>query len=1009
MVRLLYAVFVLSGAAGLIYESIWARYLGLFVGHSAYAQVIVLVMFLGGMSIGAVMAGERSERLKSPLLWYAIVELAAGIIGLAFHDAFVAVTTLGYDRVFPALGVGAAQLTVKWLMAALLILPQSLLLGATFPLMTAGVIRLAPERSGRSLAMLYFSNSLGAALGVLVAGFYLVALAGLPGTLIVAAVLNVLVALVVFVVARRATPPAQQIDAFTSETSTGVAGTAQLAPSRMLLLVAFGTAVASFIYEIAWVRMLSLVLGSATHSFELMLSAFILGLSLGAYWIRARVDAGSLRLLAIVQIAMGALAIATLPVYLASFQWMAGAMSVFSRTNEGYQALSVFRYALCLAVMLPATFCAGMTLPLITRLLFKAGLGERAIGRVYGVNTFGSIVGVVVASLVLMPLLGLKWLLVLGGGIDVALGVWLLLTVRRAEPWRISRRMLVGAGLAIAGLLLILGRAQFNPIVLTSGVFRYGRVQGASSADILFYRDGRTASVSIRRSRVNGGVTLATNGKPDASLGPEWLRPHPAGASTQSFSFDASTQTLLALIPLAYAPNARHAAVIGLGSGMTSHMLLGSPTLERLVTVEIEPEMLRAASHFYPANRRVYEDDRSVFAIDDARSYFASGGQTYDVIVAEPSNPWVAGVSGLFTVEFYAALSRYLSDGGVLGQWLHINEIDDGLVLSVVAALARNFASYAIYAISSHDLLIVASKSATLPSPDWSVVQRYEPIAADLTRVHPLSPRTFETLLLADHRSLAPLARHTAPNSDFYPVLDLNAERTRFIGKQATGFGLLGGDRFSTSLAFAGVRNSFGIDERSALVGVPRIDDALTSAMIRGSAPRAGDQKAMDAAFRYQALEQSLASGSAPVDWRAWTRAVSAVEYDLHGGAAGVADLAFYARIDRYLRRTSPPLEARASIEVLRGLATWDFAGASLAAEPLIAKAQRAELWLDPDLLRDGVVTARLMQQDLDGAGNAFRSLALFSRRSPADLRTLLLEALLNSAADSARQRVARR
>src|SRR5436853_3494551 len=186
IIPLLYAIFLLSGAAGLMYESIWTRYLGLFVGHSAYAQVIVLVIFLGGMSIGALVIGRRSERITRPLLWYAVIELLCGVIGLMFHDVFVAVTTLVYDHVFPSLGLGVAQMAVKWAIAGALILPQSFLLGTTFPLMSAGIVRRIPEYAGRALAMLYFSNSLGAAIGVLLAGFYLVDLAGLPGTLSVA-------------------------------------------------------------------------------------------------------------------------------------------------------------------------------------------------------------------------------------------------------------------------------------------------------------------------------------------------------------------------------------------------------------------------------------------------------------------------------------------------------------------------------------------------------------------------------------------------------------------------------------------------------------------------------------------------------------------------------------------------------------------------------------------------------------------------------------------------------
>ena len=179
---ILVAIFVLSGAAGLMYESIWSRYLGLFVGHSAYAQILVLVIFLGGMSLGAHLVGRRSERVREPLVWYAVVELAVAAIGVAFHPLFVAVTEGAYDRLFPALPAGVVATAAKWTIAALLILPQSVLLGATFPLMSAGAIRRTPGQPGRTLALLYFANSLGAAAGVLVAGFVLLAAVGLPGT-----------------------------------------------------------------------------------------------------------------------------------------------------------------------------------------------------------------------------------------------------------------------------------------------------------------------------------------------------------------------------------------------------------------------------------------------------------------------------------------------------------------------------------------------------------------------------------------------------------------------------------------------------------------------------------------------------------------------------------------------------------------------------------------------------------------------------------------------------------
>src|SRR4051812_18372488 len=238
-----------------------------------------------------------------------------------------------------------------------------------------------------------------------------------------------------------------------------------------MLVVRLGTAESSFLYEIGWIRLLSLGLGSATHSFELMLSAFILGLSIGAFVIRRRngTHRRTLQQLAHVQLAMGALAVATLPLYARSFEWMATFMSAFTREPAGYVGFSVARYVICLVVMLPATICAGMTLPLITRFLLKGASGERALGRVYGVNTLGSIVGAALAALVLLPALGLKWTIVAGAAIDVCLGVWLLAVERRGarDPYRIRRWLPPLA--ATAALVVIGATTRFDQVVLTSG------------------------------------------------------------------------------------------------------------------------------------------------------------------------------------------------------------------------------------------------------------------------------------------------------------------------------------------------------------------------------------------------------------------------------------------------------------------------------------------------------------------------------------------------------------
>jgi spermidine synthase len=768
----------------------------------------------------------------------------------------------------------------------------------------------------------------------------------------------------------------------------------------MLLAVSFGTAVSSFIYEIGWIRMLSLVLGSATHSFELMLSAFILGLACGAFAIRRRSDAGaaSIRTLALVQIAMGVLAVATLPVYLQSFHWMAEFMAAFSRNAAGYRAFGIGRYFICLAVMLPATFCAGMTLPLLTRLLLFGGSGERAIGQVYAVNTLGSIVGVVAAALVLLPLLGLKWLMVGGAAIDVALGALLLVfSGASGQPASFGRRW---APVLVAGswLLLLGATTDFDRSVLTSGVFRHGAARDAGSLDVPFFSDGRTATVSVRRL-ASSGFMLATNGKPDASLGPEWF--HPARAR-RPFSHDASTQALLPLITLAHVPDARTAAVIGQGSGMSSHMLLGNPRLERLVTIEIEPEMVRASRMFYPANRRVFDDPRSSFALDDARSYFAARAERYDLILSEPSNPWVAGVSGLFTTEFYGLVRGFLTPHGILGQWLHLSEINDGLVLGVVRAVAEQFPSYALYAVGGNDILIVASLRPTLPEPDWSVLER-PGTREDLARVLPLTPAIMNRLHIADASTLAPLTAGGGGNSDFYPSLDLGAERTRYLNQGAEGFSALSGERFALAPLLEGRR--FGVDgERyTPASDVPRLDALELGARLRDQRFDGAPSWILGVAERARNVDRLLASDGAPVDWLGFVGAFSEAEAARSGGAVGLADSAYFATVRAYLARQRAPAQVSAAVDFIHGLAAWDFAEASRAADTLIGAARQGQLWLSPDLLREGTVAARLRLGDVRGAHVALEQLAGIGGRPAGDVRGDLVAAWVARAELAAR------
>lgn len=775
--KLFFAIFTISGFSGLIYESIWSHYLKLFLGHAAYAQTLVLAIFMGGMALGSWIMSRKSARMLNLLIGYAIVEGVIGVLGLIFHKTSIFVTSWAFDVLLPNLGSPILVQLSKWVLGALLILPQSILLGMTFPLMSGAIVRRYPQRAGETLAMLYFTNSLGAAIGVLVSGFYLMDAVGLPGTIMTAGLLNVALALTVWGVVKyqpEAVQPALQAP---DATTAGKSGEIL----RWMLIGAAVTGAAAFFYEIAWIRMLSLVLGSSTHSFELMLSAFILGIALGGLWVRRRIDrlAEPVRFLGWVMITMALVALVSLPIYNASFDLMAYAMSMFTATQAGYVGYNLASHAIAMLVMIPTTFFCGMTLPVMTHVLIRRGTGERAIGTVYAWNTAGAIVGVIIAVHLLMPLVGVKGIVIAGATLHAFLGVAYLSSVhvgaRASGIGWVPAAIVVGA-LTVATLAFNLDSAK-----LSSGVFRHGHSSLAPDTPVLFLEHGKTATVSL--VDVNGLVSIATNGKPDAAI----MMKGDKSAS------DEITMILAGALPLALHERPARIANIGIGSGLTTSTLLASDVVQTVDTVEIEPLMARAAEiGFMPRVERAFRDPRSHIWIEDAKTFFAEHGNKYDVIVSEPSNPWVSGVSTLFSEEFYRHITRYLEPDGILVQWMQIYETNFDILLSVIKALSAQFDDFAIYNADDTNVLIVATRGH-LPDLD-SRIFAAPALRAELARVGIDSLTDIQARYLGNKSLLAPLLRSSGVpvNSDYFPFVDLNAPRARIMKRDALEYsGLL--------------------------------------------------------------------------------------------------------------------------------------------------------------------------------------------------------------------------
>jgi spermidine synthase/MFS family permease len=775
---LFFFLFAVSGFSGLIYESIWSHYLKLFLGHAAYAQTLVLAIFMGGMALGSWICSRYSTRWPNLLVGYAIAEGLIGLFALVFHNAFDGFTQYAYQAIMPALGDPFTVNVFKWSFAALLILPQSILLGMTFPLMTAGIVRWFPENPGRTVAMLYFTNSIGAAIGVLVSGFALIAWIGLPGTIRTAGVINVLLALIVYALTQRHAHP----EPITREVKTAPPAHNAKNWYFVLLGVSLLTGMASFIYEISWIRMLSLVLGSSTHAFELMLSAFIFGIAFGGLWIRFRLARirNVILYLAVVQLIMGLLALSTLPLYGNTFEIMQWLVTQLERNDTGYALFNLSSHGIALLIMLPTTFCAGMTLPLITHALINFGSGEKSIGAVYAANTVGAIAGVFFAVHIGLPWLGLKGVMSTGAAIDIALAIGLLLYARPATR---AVTLATTSAAGVTGLAAALIFVQLDPYKMASGVYRDGKLLSPDDTEILFHKDGKTATVDLHREPT-GSVNIRTNGKVDANINMD---------PDADISSDEPTMVLAAAIPLAFNPQAKNAAVIGMGSGMTTHTLLTMPSINAVDTIEIEPAMVEAAQGFRPRVELAYTDPRSHIHIEDAKTYFSTHNRQYDIIISEPSNPWVSGTASLFTQEFYELLPRYLSDDGILVQWMQLYELNESLLASVTKALVPHFSDYAVYTAADRDILIVAKKSGPLTLPSDRLFST-PGIKQELRKIYINKPMDLELRRLGNKQTLQPLFNtySITANSDYYPVLSLGAAKTRFLHSHADAVVALG-------------------------------------------------------------------------------------------------------------------------------------------------------------------------------------------------------------------------
>jgi len=765
-------LFFFSGATGLVYELLWVRILYQSFGSTIQSITTVVAAYMGGLGLGAWLLGRKADRHARPAALYGWLEIVIGVFGLASP----LVLSLAHRVYIGAAGTlspgGGASIALRFGLAALVLLVPTTLMGGTLPALTKGFMGVERDRLQTSLGRLYALNTLGAVVGTALAGFFLIERVGIRPSLYATAAVNLTLGAVALALAR----PLEPSPAAPSPTAR---------PSDRIRRVALAllavTAFASLLDEIAWTRVLVMVVGGSTYAFTLVLLVFLLGIGLGSAIVARRSPARPPPVAdaALAQGITGAGAalllgfFSVLPLYV---------IRVFGHPGFGAtERLALLGVAVGAVVLIPAVGM-GLSFPLLADLAAPRDVARGAdVGVAYALNTLGSIAGAVLTGFVLVVTFGTETTLRLGLVINGLAALVLAALAARgvaeasAEHRALRLRVLAAGGLGSIALGAAFGAAGWSSRLIDLGPTIYARDPMSPAALQAFlahrgarqlaFHEGRNATVSVWEGL--SGRTLRVNGKVDASD-----------------QGDMDTQIMLGLAPAAARPEATSALVIGFGSGVTTRVLADVPGMRRVRVVEIEPAVLSVSGLFAAVNDSILSRPTVSAVVDDARSALQLRRDVFDIIVSEPSNPWVAGVATLYTPEFFRIARSRLAAGGVFGQWVQLYQ----LPLPVVAGIVRNvravFPHVEMWFSSGLDLMILASDRPLRYDRAW-IGRLLDPGAAlgglcrEWLGIDSVGDHFGRRLL--DENGVAQLiARGTLTHSDDRPELEFVAAR-RFL------------------------------------------------------------------------------------------------------------------------------------------------------------------------------------------------------------------------------------
>ncbi len=617
---------------------LWVRLLSLAFGVTVFAVTVVLASFMAGLAIGSFAGGRVAERLRRPLFAYGVAEIGVGLIALATPAGFAALQRL-YPLLSRPLGDDEAVLfPLRVLLAFVLLVIPTTLMGATLPIIVRSSLAHSGELADR-IGLLYAANTFGAIAGTMVAGFWLIGDLGISRSIQLAAAVNVAVGVLSFGMQRWAVLPEATHERLAETTERG----AFSATARRVTLIAYGlSGLCSFAYEVVWTRMLALVLDTSIYAFVTMLSMVLVGIAVGSAavspFVRRRWNWPLIFAGIQVLIAAGALWAIWAVANLAEARELMAETPGLRRLVASPVRLNFFVAAL---TILPSTLLIGATFPIAAR-IYTAGLDRSSerLGEIYSVNVFGAIFGSALGGFVLLPLLGTqRSLLVLS---LASLGIAAALALSAERPARPARLTLAAATFAAFAMLWV------SKPDLYQALFR----ARFAEADVLWFREGLETTVSVVRAD-DGIRTLYTNSRGQANDEGGLVNYH----------------RRIAHVPLLVRPDIREVLIVGLGGGHSAGSILQHPGTQVQV-VELSEAVIDGARHFANINYNVVEDTNLHVKIGDGRNHLLTTDRRYDMITSDTVQPWDAGSTNLYSAEYYRLVLNALTPNGVMAQWI---------------------------------------------------------------------------------------------------------------------------------------------------------------------------------------------------------------------------------------------------------------------------------------------------------------------------------------------------